>query len=344
MIFPPVGARLLAALLIAGSAAWSAEPEAVSGRAMGTTWSAKWIPGPTPAAPEYVSRELASLLERLEEIFSTYRPASELSRFNRARTTGWIPVSPELAAAAVRSRAVSELTGGAFDATVEPLLELWGIGPHPAPKKEPEPAAIAAALARIGWRHLEVRAEPPALRKAKPDLAVDFSSVAKGLAADAMGKCLTRLGLPNHLVGVGGDLRAAGPGPGGSGWPVGIEDPAAGSTRPTRTLLLRDAALSTSGNHRNVRLIGGRRVGHILDARTGRPVSGPLLAVSVVAPGGAEASGLATGLFALGADDGDSLARREGIAAVFLVESSGSIAARETPAFARLPPASAQRR
>ena len=116
------------------------------------------------------------------------------------------------------------------------------------------------------------------------------------------------------------------------------------STRPARTLLLRDAALSTSGNHRNVRLIGGRRVGHILDARTGRPASGPLVAVSVVAPGGAEASGLATGLFALGADDGETLARREGIAAVFLVESSGSIAARETPAFARLPPASAQRR
>ena len=116
-------------------------------------------------------------------------------------------------------------TGGAFDATVEPLLELWGIGPHPAPKKEPEPAAIAAALARIGWRHLEVRAEPPALRKARPDLAVDFSSVAKGLVADAMGKCLTRLGLPNHLVGVGGDLRAAGQGLDGSGWPVGIDDP-----------------------------------------------------------------------------------------------------------------------
>ena len=145
MIFSPVGARLLAALLVAGSAVCSAEPEAVSGRAMGTVWSAKWIPGPTPAAPERVCRELASLLERLEEIFSTYRPASELSRFNRAQTTEWITVSSELADAAVRSRAVSELTGGAFDATVEPLLELWGIGPHPAPKKEPEPTEIGRA-------------------------------------------------------------------------------------------------------------------------------------------------------------------------------------------------------
>lgn len=336
MIFRRDGARLSAVLLAVLPSLVSAEPAAVSGRAMGTTWSAKWISGPSTAAPAEVTRELTDTLERLEGAFSTYRPNSELSRFNRADTTDWITVSPELAAAAIRSRSVSELTRGAFDATVEPLLRLWGIGPHPAPAADPEPAALATTLARTGWRHLEVRTEPPALRKARPDLAADFSSVAKGLAADAMGQCLARLGCRDHLVAVGGDLRAAGGGPRGDGWPVGIEDPAAGQARPARTLLLREAALSTSGNHRNVRLVGGRRVGHILDARTGRPAVGPLVAVSVVAPSGAEASGLATGLFALGATEGEALARREGIAALFLLEADGDRKVRETPTFARL--------
>ena len=320
----------------------AAEPVAVRGRAMGTTWSAKWIPSSAAVAPERVGRELAEALERLEGIFSTYRPGSELSRFNREETTDWIPVSPELAAAAARSRAVSELTGGAFDATIEPLLRLWGIGPHPAPDVEPEPASLAAALARTGWRLLEVRSEPPALRKTRPDLAADFSSVAKGLAADEMGRLLARLGCGDHLVAVGGDLRAAGGGPRGEGWPVGIEDPAASPARPARTLLLRDAALSTSGNHRNVRLVGGRRVGHLLDARTGRPVTGPLVAVSVVASSGAAASGLATGLFALGAAEGELVARRDGVAAFFLLQADGAGKSRETPAFSLLPEATAQ--
>jgi thiamine biosynthesis lipoprotein len=311
---------------------------------MGTTWSAKWIPEKASAAPVAVQRELAEILERLEDIFSTYRPESEVSRFNRVTSTDWIPVSAELAAAAERSRAISALTGGAFDVTVEPLLKRWGFGPHPAPARAPDEAELAALRSRVDWCRLEARIDPPSLRKTRPDIAVDFSSIAKGLAVDALSERLSRLGCGNHLVTIGGDLRAAGPGPRGEGWPVAIEDPL--STWPAlgRLLPLRDSALSTSGNHRNVRTIAGQRVGHVIDPRTGRPVSGPHLSASVVARTCAESSALATGLFVLGSEAGEALARREDIAVLFLLEKAGRAVGRESPAFARLPTAQVQTR
>ncbi|MFM9079789.1 MAG: FAD:protein FMN transferase [Opitutaceae bacterium] len=105
-----------------------------------------------------------------------------------------------------------------------------------------------------------------------------------------------------------------------------------------------DRALSTSGNHRNVRIIAGQRVGHVIDPRTGRPVAGPLISTSVVAPTCAESSALATGLFVLGAEAGEALVQREGIAALFLSEKGGRIAAQESPAFTRLTTAPAQTR
>ena len=336
--------RFIGLLLTVSSLTHAAEPITVFGRAMGTTWSAKWIQENEAVDPVATHRELADLLERLERVFSTYRPESEVSGFNRITSTDWVPVSAELAEAAERARGISALTGGAFDATVEPLLQRWGFGPHPVPSRVPEEIELAALRSRVDWRRVETRSAPPALRKTRPDVAVDFSSIAKGLAVDALSERLARLGCGNHLVAIGGDLCAAGPGPRGDGWPVAIEDPL--STWPAlgRLLLLRNGALSTSGNHRNVRTIVGQRVGHVIDPRTGMPVTGPHLSASVVARTCAGSSALATALFVLGPEAGETLARREDIAALFLLEKAGRSVGRESPAFARLPTAQVQTR
>ncbi len=282
---------------------------------------------------------LAELLDHLEQQFSTYRPDSELSRFNRSHTTDWFAVSPELARVAVRAREISALTGGAFDATVAPLLALWGFGPHGAPATWPADAAVAAARARVNWRQLEARIDPPALRKTAPGVAADFSSIAKGFAVDQLSRRLAELGAANHLVQIGGDLRAAGPGPEGAGWRVGIEDPATPARGVVRVLALRDQALSTSGNTRNQVTLGGRTTGHLLDPRTGRPAEGPLAAVSVIARDCATSSALATGLFVQGAEAGPALATREQVAALFLIRSEGAeLRQQATSAFGRQAP------
>jgi thiamine biosynthesis lipoprotein len=283
-------------------AARATEVITLSGRAMGTTWSVKFIQGANPIAPAEVQREVSNELERLEQIFSTYRAQSELSRFNAVRHTDWIPVAADMARVAEESRCISAFTGGAFDVTVHPLVQLWGFGARRRTGSVPAAGEINAARARVDWRALEVRLSPPALRKARPAITADLSSIVKGFAADRVGEILIRLGVPDHLVLVGGDVKAGGRGPEGTGWRTAIEHPSHERRSPAAVFALTGRALSTSGDYRNFFSADGRRYGHIIDPRTGVPASGELASVSVVHDSCATSSALATGLFVLGVD------------------------------------------
>ena len=321
--------RLTALLLICTTALTAAEPIALTGRAMGTTWTVKFLQSSPPLNPATLQTRIAETLERLEQQFSTYRPNSELSRFNASTSTEWITVSPELARVATDSRALSKRSDGAFDATVAPLLTLWGFGPQRRTGPPPARPEVAAARARVDYRRLEARLKPPALRKANPDVAADFSSMAKGFAADAVSELVRGLGATNHFVQIGGDIKTAGD----HVWRVAIEQP----TTPAvaQTLNLAGQALSTSGDAHNFFEHAGRRYGHILDPRTGEPATGPLAAVSVVHDSCATSSSLATALFVLGAEAGYEFAVREKIAALFIVRTGATLTLRPTPVFAQ---------
>jgi thiamine biosynthesis lipoprotein len=319
-----------AVVLFAATRAFAAEPVALTGRALGTTWTVKFLQPAPPLNPATLTARISATLERLEQQFSTYRPNSELSRFNTARTTDWITVSPELARVATDSRALSVLTGGAFDATIFPLVDLWGFGPQRRSGPPPSAAEISAARARTGYRRLESRASPPALRKTSADVAADFSSMAKGFAADTVAAQLSALGSTDHYVQIGGDIATVGPRP----WRVAIEQPA-GSAPLAHIFDLAGQSLSTSGDAHNSFTHAGRRYGHILDPRTGEPVASLLASVSVVAPTCAQSSARATALFVLGPDAGFALAVRERWSALFLIREGPSFTARPTPEFTR---------
>ena len=330
----------LLALLSAPSIA--AEPASITltGRAMGTAWSAKFLQPAPPTAPlaaAAVTAQISARLEALETIFSTYRPTSELARFNTTVTTDWQPVSPELARVALASRELSALTAGAFDATVAPLIHLWGFGPQRRTGQPlPTSAEITAARARVDYRRLAVRLSPPALRKELPSLAADFSSLAKGFASDELSALLTSLGATHHLVQIGGDIKTSGAPAPATGWRTMIESPLTSSnSQPAALVLLHGEALSTSGDTHNFFTVADRRYGHVIDPRTGEPVNGPLDSVSVIAPTCAQSSSLATALFVLGAEAGYRFAIEHNIAALFLVRdhSNGALLHRPTPAF-----------
>ena len=310
----------------------AAKEVALNGRAMGTVWTAKIASSGVVAAVDdrAVSRQISERLEQLEQLFSTYRPASALSRFNRDPGTDWVAVAPEMVAVAQASQRISALTAGAFDVTVLPLLELWGFGPNGGTGTVPSAAAVAQVRARVDWRQLEARVAPPALRKGRADLTADFSSLAKGYAADEVSRLLADLGLTRHLVQVGGDVKAA-----GDDWPVAIERPLEDRSELEAVVTLKGEALSTSGDYRNFFRVGSRRFGHIIDPRTGEPTHHALAAVSVIHPSCARSSALATALFVLGPDDGWRLAQREGIAALFLVRAGDGFERRVTPEFDR---------
>lgn len=329
----------LLALLSAPSVA--AEPASITltGRAMGTAWSAKFlqpVPPAAPLAPPAVSAQISARLEALETIFSTYRPTSELSRFNTTATTDWQPVSAELARVAVASHELSALTAGAFDATVAPLIHLWGFGPQRRTGQPlPTSAEITAARARVDYRRLAVRLSPPALHKDLPSLAADFSSLAKGFASDELSALLTSLGATHHLVQIGGDIKTSGAPAPATGWRTMIESPLTSSnSQPAALVLLHGEALSTSGDTHNFFTVADRRYGHVIDPRTGEPVNGPLASVSVIAPTCAQSSSLATALFVLGAEAGYRFAIEQNLAALFLVRHGDSLEPHATPRFA----------
>jgi thiamine biosynthesis lipoprotein len=321
---------------IGGGAANASETITFTGRAMGTGWSVKFVQPRTPLISADVERAVIERLEELEQLFSTYRRQSALSRFNALQHTEWEPVAPELAIVASESREVSRITGGAFDVTVYPLVQLWGFGSRHRSGTVPSTAEIAVARARVDWRRLEVQLSPPALRKTEPSVSADFSSMAKGFSADSISDLLTELGAPDHLVQVGGDLKSGGSKIRDEGWHAAIEQPVGDARAIACVLVLTGEALSTSGDYRNFFHVGRQRFGHIIDPRTGQPPASGLASVSVVHASCAMSSALATGLFVLGPEEGYRLALAHGLACLFQVRNGTELVRRSTPEFDRL--------
>jgi thiamine biosynthesis lipoprotein len=186
----------------------------------------------------------------------------------------------------------------------------------------------------VGAHALEVRSEPPALRKRIADLEIDLSAIAQGYAVDAVAERLVSRGAERFLVEIGGELRCSGPGPHAGAWHVAIERPQPQAADWQRVLALRDASLATSGTYRNFLEIAGERFSHLLDPRSGAPVRHTLVSVSVVAPTASLADAFATGLLVLGPEAGPRVAEREGVAALFVVERGGRLLESHSPAFA----------
>lgn len=305
------------------------------GNTMGGTWSVKFAP-PFPQQREKLFADVQALLDRLEGQMSTYRADSEVSRFNRHHSTDWYAVPKELAEVVATAQRVSEETGGAFDVTVAPLVNLWGFGPEKTGVQTgqiPPDAQIAAARAHVDYRKLHARMERPALRKDDPELAIDLSAIAKGDAANRVAALLDARGYTDYLVAVGGELRARG-GRGGaatkSAWPVGIEVPTPDTRRVLHTLDLKDASLSTSGDYRNFVDLAGQRFSHEIDPKTGRPVTHGLASVTVLHPDGAYADAMGTALFVLGPEAGFELAKRLNLSALFVSRAKEEFITRST--------------
>ncbi len=276
-----------------------------------------------PTVPEKeISVGVRRVLDRVDRRMSTYKPESEVSRFNASAGTGWFPVSAETARVVAKALEVWRESGGAFDITVAPLVDLWGFGPKLVPERIPAGAEIEAALARTGSRHLAVRLEPPALRKELPQLEIDLSAIAKGYAVDAVAAWLEARGIHDYLVELGGEVRVSGHHPDGRPWRVAVERAAEGRAG---VLELNAGAVATSGDYRNWFELDGVRYSHEIDPRTGRPVSHGLVQVTVLAPSCMEADAWATALLVAGPREGPDLARRLGLKALFLRRREGTL-------------------
>lgn len=309
----------------------------LTGRTMGTTYTVRITGCPQATCGNRRQHAITMLLEAQEQRFSHYREDSEISRFNRHAATGWFPVSAEFAELAVLAREISALSNGAFDITVAPAVNKWGFGPARTsianPGDTPDETDLANIRQDIGYRNLRIRQVPPALGKNRPTLTVDMSAIAKGHAVDQVACLLEQNGHDNYLVEIGGELRTAGNRPDGKSWRIGLESAQAGT--PVEIIVTPgNNAVATSGDYRNYFERDGKRYSHMLDPASSRPVDNGLTAVSVIAPGAAQADALATALLVAGAERGMQLATENDIAALFTAIQNNTTSVRYSPAFA----------
>ena len=302
---------------------------------MGTRFSVAVVTE-LPFDQQHLQTQIYATLEDVEQRMSTYRSNSEVSRFNQSSLTDWIPVSGELCEAVNEAIEFGNLTDGAFDITVGPLVNLWGFGPDASRNEPPSDEAINGARSTTGHKYLHADCDIPAIRKDHAELYIDLSAYAKGLAADDIAALLDENGLSNYLVEIGGDLRARGHNAGKEKWRVAIESPDRPGNAVEKIIHISDLSVATSGDYRNFFEFEGQRYSHTIDPRTGRPVAHDLASVTVLGGSAAFADAMATALMVLGPEAGMAFAEREGIAADLLLRDGSSINERMSTRFRSL--------
>lgn len=305
----------------------------LSGPTMGSAYTVRIAQG--AAADQALRALVETALAEVDAAMSSYRPDSELARFNASRSGEWFPASALLAETVARSLRLAELTGGAFDITLAPVVQLWGFGPAAPLTQPPDDERITAQRKLTGLHRLQVRQAPPALRKQLPELRLDLDGIAPGEAVDLIAARLDAAGFHDYMVEVGGEVRAQGRNSAGTPWRIGIEQPDERGRAVGRVLSIDGMSVSTSGDYRDYFEAGGRRYGHTIDPATGRPVAHAVASVTVLRPLAAEADALATALSVLGVDAGWDLAEAQGWPALFIERTADGFRQRETTAFAR---------
>lgn len=323
-------------LVVSGCQRTAHEPTLLHGSTMGTTWSVTLADSVSASAQSELQEKLQARLDQINRLMSTYDPGSELSRFNDRQSRDWFPMSAETVQVIALSLEISELSGGLFDVSVGPLVDLWGFGPKPQGEELPTERQVQEALSLVGYQHIEVRLNPPAVKKQVPQLRIDLSAIAKGYAVDALAAILKKEQFADFLVEVGGELRISGQRGDGSPWRIAVEKPLDDSRQVEVVFPLTDVALATSGNYRNFYIVEGQRYAHTIDPLSGQPVSHKLASATVLDRDCARADALATALMAMGEVRAREFCQKLGIAAYLLIHHNEGTTAYMSPAFKSL--------
>jgi len=281
---------------------------------MGTRWSAvSYVPD--GFVQTELQERLQAAVDEVDRQMSSWQPQSDLNQLNAAPLGTWVTVPPELCAVLDAALAVGKASDGAFNIGVGDLVMAWGFG---GGRRTPDPVLIRTTASRLPFeppKTLQVEAAGRRVRKFAP-LTLDLSGIAKGFGVDELGRVMIEAGLSSWLVGIDGEMRAAGRKPDGQSWAVGHEAPVPGRRELAGVITLDDAAVATSGSYRHYTAFDGVRASHTMDPRTGAPLAGDLASVTVVAGTCMAADAWATAILVAGAQAGAALARKAGLGVV----------------------------
>ena len=287
------------------------EAHLIEGRTMGTTYHITVVISSLEGV-EGLKEKIDERLEDINRVFSTYSKDSEISRFNALKKAGErFQISSDFMQVMKTGRKIHWLSEGAWDGTVSPLVDLWGFGPTQRQVQKPRAADIKTQMQNIGFDRIRFET-PHFLVKNRATVTLDLNSIAKGFAVDQVSKLIADAGHKSYLVEIGGEVFAFGYRPDGKNWRVGINRPQkdAAFNEVYKVFLLHNQAFATSGDYRNFFEIDGVRYSHVIDPRTGYPVSNGVVSVSIIAQNCTMADGLATAIMVMGAEKGIQLINR----------------------------------
>lgn len=251
--------------------------------------------------------EVDSLLQAFNQSLSTYIPDSEISRFNATDSLAF--ESAFFYPVLETSQKIYEITGGAFDPTVGPLVNAWGFGPNKKPSADT--SKVDSLLNLVGFDNITFTSSY--VVKEMPGMYLDFSAVAKGYAVDLVAGFLSGNGVVNYMVEIGGEVVCRGKNENGEFWLIGVDNPDldAVSENVAATVHIENRAMATSGNYRNFYEANGKKYAHTIDPVSGRPVQHSLLSASVFAKNCMTADALATACMVMGVEKSIDLFERQ---------------------------------
>ena len=264
-------------------------------------------------------------IERVNNLLNNYDPKSEISQINNSAGQKAVGISPETLEALALAKNFASLSGGALDITVGPLLKLWGFAQEEpgTTTGSPLPHVLDQTRKLVDYRLIQLDAIKGTARLAKTGMWIDVGSFTKGYVVDRAAQILKKQGVTQALVTAGGTILALGTKTGGMPWQVGVRHPRK-EGKLLDTIPLKGGAISTSGDYERFYRHQGRRLCHIIDPRSGRPVEA-VRSISVIAPTAMASDALSTSLFVLGTEEGLSLVKNLPGVEAMIVDQEGKV-------------------
>tara|TARA_R110000782_G_scaffold147196_5_gene239988 strand:+ start:3935 stop:4942 length:1008 start_codon:yes stop_codon:yes gene_type:complete len=291
----------------------------INGLTMGTSYSIKIMSNEIDKGTVHTNIE--NILTDINQIMSTYIEDSEITLFNQSRTTDLQTFSSDLYRVIKHSNKISTISGGAFDITVGPLVNIWGFGPVPYKRDIPSDSAIQSIKQHTGFEKLSFEEASHRISKSDPLVTIDLSGIAKGFAVDKVAQYLDGLDLTDYLVEIGGELIAKGTNAKQQAWQIGIEQANPLERSVQRIVSLENIAMATSGDYRNYFEKDGIRYSHTIDPVSGKPISHTLVAVTVLHSSAMHADALATAFMVSGPEKSLALADKINVALYMIIKT-----------------------
>lgn len=275
------------------------------------------------ANAQETSAEVIAKIKDLEALMTINTPGGDVNKLNENAGKGYVQLDPETISVLKNARKISELSGGAFDVTIGPVIKAWGIGTDNP--QIPTDASLKELAALIDYTDVHIDEAVNKASLQRPGQIVDLGGIAKGYAGDVAKAIYQKNGSKSALINLGGNVVVLGNKPDGNAWSIGIQNPRSETGEIVGFLKVSDQAVVTSGDYQRYFEKEGKRYCHIIDPRTGFPAESGLMSVTVIASSSMEADGLSTACFVLGLDRGLDLLRRYGQAEAIFITTAKRI-------------------